>query len=136
MVSQYTGLETEVNNDENVNFNRNRLDADGNAIDIKDPPEGQKYMTLQLEGIKNVAADERVCRICLSEEEENNPIISPCKCIGSVRYIHLLCIQEWLESKKHKKETPFVNSYIWRGLECEICKAQYKDIITIPKTGQ
>lgn len=92
-------------------------------------------MTLQLEGVKTIA-EEKVCRICLSEEEPNNPIISPCKCIGSVRYIHLFCIQEWLESKKHKKETPFVNSYIWRGLECEICKAQYQDIIKIPLTGQ
>lgn len=51
-----------------------------------------------------------------------------------MRFIHLKCIQEWLESKKHKKETPWVNSYIWRGLECEICKSQYLDIITYPGT--
>ena len=62
------------------------------------------------------------CRICLSEEEPGNPIISPCDCTGSVGFIHLECIREWLEGKKHKKETPIVNSYIWRGLECEICK--------------
>ena len=66
--------------------------------------------------------DEKVCRICLSEEEPGNPIISPCMCTGSVKYIHLGCIKEWLHGKMHKKETPFVNSYIWRGLECEICK--------------
>jgi len=34
---------------------------------------------------------------------------------------------EWLENKKHMKETPYVNSYIWKNLECEICKANYKD---------
>ena len=69
--------------------------------------------------------EEIMCRICLSEEEPDNPIISPCNCIGSVKWIHVECIREWLEGKKHKKETPFVNSYIWRGLECEICKAFY-----------
>jgi len=74
------------------------------------------------------------CRICLSEEEPDNPIISPCQCIGSVKYIHLECIREWLESKKHKKETPLVNSYIWRGLECEICISAYRDEVVLPKT--
>jgi E3 ubiquitin-protein ligase DOA10 len=80
--------------------------------------------------------DEPMCRICLCEEEPDNPIISPCKCTGSVQYIHLNCIQEWLEGKKHKKETSLVNSYIWRGLECEICKSFYDDIIIHPKTGK
>lgn len=76
--------------------------------------------------------DDVCCRICLSEEEPGNPIISPCSCTGSVKYIHLECIKEWLEGKKHKKETPYVNSYIWRGLECEICKAFYNDVVTLP----
>ena len=29
------------------------------------------------------------------------------------------------------KETPFVNSYIWKGLECEICKCSYEDMVTL-----
>jgi E3 ubiquitin-protein ligase DOA10 len=73
--------------------------------------------------------EETVCRICLCEEEEGNPLISPCDCKGGVKYIHVECIKEWLESKKHKKETAYVNSYIWRGLECELCKSPYKDLI-------
>ena len=80
------------------------------------------------------AEEEIVCRICLCEEEPENPIISPCECTGSVKYIHVNCIREWLEGKKHKKETQYVNSYIWRGLECEICKAPYKDTIKLPKS--
>jgi hypothetical protein len=77
-------------------------------------------------------SDEKNCRICLGEEEPDNPIISPCKCTGSVQYIHLECLKEWLEGKKHKKETLLVNSYIWRGLECEICKNQYNDMVMLP----
>lgn len=41
---------------------------------------------------------------------------------------------EWLDGKKHMKETPVVNSYIWKNLECEICKASYYDTIML-KTG-
>ena len=81
--------------------------------------------------MKERQPEEICCRICLSEEEPGNPIISPCDCIGSVKYIHLNCISEWLDSKRHKKETPYVNSYIWRGLECEICKGAYRDEVTI-----
>jgi hypothetical protein len=29
------------------------------------------------------------------------------------------------------KETPIVNSYIWKNLECEICKTSYTDSTTL-----
>ena len=29
------------------------------------------------------------------------------------------------------KETEWVNSYIWKNLECEICKTSYADLQTI-----
>ena len=109
-----------------------------NRIGNRDPNEAatdlsflqkRNAQTLEAQGLaggKN-KHEEIQCRICLSPEEDpiDNPIINPCQCIGSVKYIHLECIREWLEGKKHKKETPYVNSYIWRGLECEICKAFY-----------
>ena len=45
--------------------------------------------------------DDKTCRICLEEAEElRNPLITPCKCIGSVRFIHMNCLREWLVSKK------------------------------------
>ena len=70
-----------------------------------------------------------VCRICLSEEEiPDHELITPCKCAGSMRYIGLSCLKEWLEGKRHCKETPIVNSYIWKNLECEICKHPFKDM--------
>lgn len=75
--------------------------------------------------------DGLICRICLSEEEPENILISPCNCTGSMKHIHLECLREWLEGKKHCKLTPFVNSYIWKNLECEICKCNYPDSITL-----
>ena len=46
-----------------------------------------------------------------------------------MRYVGLSCLKSWLEGKRHCKETPVVNSYIWKGLECEICKHPFKDIV-------
>ena len=37
-----------------------------------------------------------ICRICLSEEGDDqrniNPLFSPCKCAGTMKYIHLNCL--------------------------------------------
>eukprot|EP00347_Sterkiella_histriomuscorum_P004352 403360777 len=71
------------------------------------------------------------CKICLSEEDSQNPMITPCNCTGSMQHIHFECLREWLEGKKHMKETPYVNSYIWKNLECEICKHSYSDLVTL-----
>lgn len=40
----------------------------------------------------------QVCRICLSEDEteQNNPLLSICKCAGSMSMIHVRCINDWL----------------------------------------
>ena len=43
----------------------------------------------------------KACRICLDDtQEEDNPFIIPCKCSGSMRFIHLKCLREWLDSKR------------------------------------
>lgn len=40
--------------------------------------------------------EQHCCRICFeSEETPENPLISPCKCTGSMRYIHRSCLDEW-----------------------------------------
>lgn len=70
-----------------------------------------------------------ICRICLSEEElPEHELITPCKCMGSMRFIGLSCLKNWLAGKRHCKETSIVNSYIWKNLECEICKSPFKEI--------
>lgn len=48
--------------------------------------------------MKGAAALEsgKACRICLDDtEEEGNPFITPCKCAGSMKFIHLQCLREW-----------------------------------------
>ena len=57
----------------------------------------------------------------------HHELISPCTCAGSMKYIGVSCLKEWLEGKRHQKETDVVNSYIWKGLECEICKTPFKE---------
>lgn len=67
-----------------------------------------------------------VCRICLGDETEmDNPLIAPCKCAGSMRLIHHLCLKQWFHQKRVVKVGSVVTTYFWKNLECELCKQAY-----------
>lgn len=41
-----------------------------------------------------------LCRICqMGETSKSNPLIEPCRCTGSLQYVHQDCIKKWLRSK-------------------------------------
>ena len=63
------------------------------------------------------------CRICLDDTEtEDNPFIIPCKCIGSVRYIHVDCLRGWFSNKKEETYHRGILSIYWEEIKCELCK--------------
>lgn len=37
--------------------------------------------------------DENICRICLEGENLEKVLISPCKCSGSMKYVHEECLK-------------------------------------------
>ena len=79
----------------------------------------------------NKIRKEAQCRVCLGEEEdeeiEDNPLITPWKCSGTMQYIHLDCLKKWLDSKIHTKLTEFTFSYNWKNLVCELWGDRLKD---------
>ncbi len=63
-----------------------------------------------------------ICRFCLCEDNENsNPLITPCKCSGTMKYIHIDCLKNWLKSKITIKNIPHMISYSFKQLHCELC---------------
>ena len=108
------------NDDNDNNDNKNNIsDAVNNKL---------KYLYIKLKNVQEKNKNKPLkCRICFTEGdfEGNNPLISPCNCIGSVRYIHLNCLRKWLTSKVNVKSTTTNNiyCYTYTYLECEICKA-------------
>ena len=64
----------------------------------------QEKLRLELQQRAKLAIEGKVCRICLGEEEDKaDPLISPCKCAGTMSHIHLECLREWLNSKRTMK---------------------------------
>ena len=79
-----------------------------------------------------------ICRICYQEEDDPliNPLIRPCKCSGSMKYIHLKCLLSWLKSRTIRQQNNIIenndyfNSYfITKEIECELCKEPFPDFI-------
>ncbi|ORX55859.1 hypothetical protein BCR36DRAFT_320399 [Piromyces finnis] len=62
--------------------------------------------------------DKRVCRICfggVNDVLESGKLISPCKCKGSMKYVHVNCLNEWRLASANKA------SYY----QCDQCKYKY-----------
>ena len=56
------------------------------------------------------------CRICFEKETKTNPLIAPCLCEGSIKYVHQKCLKNWLNFSNIKPELS----------KCEICKCKYE----------
>ncbi|MDR3548265.1 MAG: E3 ubiquitin-protein ligase MARCH [Candidatus Pacebacteria bacterium] len=67
------------------------------------------------------------CRICLGDDlrDLSNPVISPCKCSGSMGNVHLNCLRRWIKQKTTITSSTFVTSVTWKSLACELCKTPY-----------
>jgi hypothetical protein len=53
------------------------------------------------------------CRVCHGESEPNRELYYPCKCDGSIKYVHQDCLKEWL---KHAREKT----------KCELCGEKFR----------
>lgn len=49
-----------------------------------------------------------ICRICHCESDPQNPLLTPCYCSGSLKYVHQACLQQWLTASETNA--------------CELCK--------------
>lgn len=72
------------------------------------------------------------CRVCLSDQTStDNPMLAPCNCAGTMRLIHLNCLQHWLRSRLTTKASANVVSFSWKTLDCELCKKSFPSRVTI-----
>lgn len=73
-----------------------------------------------------------LCRVCYCDDGDNDgPLIQPCSCSGTMKYIHLTCLQKWLKSKIIPKNSSNDNclAFSLKQIECELCKSLLPDYI-------
>lgn len=57
-------------------------------------------------------SDPDTCRICRGDGSAEEPLFYPCKCSGSIKYVHQDCLMEWLSHSQKK--------------HCELCKTPFR----------
>lgn len=60
----------------------------------------------------DTSVDPDTCRICRGEGTPDEPLFYPCKCSGSIKYVHQDCLMEWLSHSQKK--------------HCELCKTPFR----------
>ncbi|XP_060102551.1 E3 ubiquitin-protein ligase MARCHF1 isoform X1 [Heteronotia binoei] len=59
----------------------------------------------------DLSDDFSVCRICHCEGDDENPLITPCRCTGTLRFVHQACLHQWIKSSDTRC--------------CELCKYDF-----------
>ncbi|CAD6505403.1 BgTH12-00894 [Blumeria graminis f. sp. triticale] len=62
--------------------------------------------------IENEIREPDTCRICRGEGDVSESLFYPCKCSGSIKYVHQGCLMEWLSHSQKK--------------HCELCKTAFR----------
>ena len=76
--------------------------------------------------INNEIKSKIICRLCyLDESTITDPLISPCNCSGTMKYIHLSCLKKSIKSKYNKKSTDSLEMFLFQNYACEICLTPY-----------
>lgn len=77
-----------------------------------DPPANDPGQVPPLHPSVKSQEDLDTCRICRGEGTPEEPLFYPCKCSGSIKYVHQDCLMEWLSHSQKK--------------HCELCKTSFR----------
>lgn len=129
------------------NINSNKKDKKKNiineiAVTKLDSQEKEIEKVLKINDLKSMKKRESIfskvekkniiCRICYMEEESpKNPLIQPCICDGSLKYVHLACLRQWISTHSCIRIDKNENCAIFliKPVNCELCKAKFPDYI-------
>ena len=121
-----------------IKFSKNNNNNDNNkSINTNFSQILKEVQTIETNKMKKMKESKdttinKVCRICYGEEEsEDNPLVQPCTCSGSMKYIHLNCLKTWINTSVNIKleSTEYCNIYSYKAAECELCKTTFPDFI-------
>ena len=133
-----TKKETKTKNKENKNReNYFKSDKDKKEKKLKKSKKKEKEKEKEKENILKSPKNKAICRICYGDDSTiENPLICPCICKGSMKYIHYDCLKNWQNSKIEEdisvdSENPEVEviSYNRKDISCELCKEKLPDYV-------
>lgn len=120
------------NNSLNTNINMKETLGTSQLQNEKKEPGSTRTM---LKSVKSKKKSKKVCRICYGDEDtDENPLVHPCQCSGTMKNIHLECLRQWLSTRMCQKvsssnDNPDSAVFQIKQVECELCKTKLPDYI-------
>eukprot|EP00584_Thalassiosira_punctigera_P011050 CAMPEP_0172527392 /NCGR_PEP_ID=MMETSP1067-20121228/2089_1 /TAXON_ID=265564 ORGANISM="Thalassiosira punctigera, Strain Tpunct2005C2" /NCGR_SAMPLE_ID=MMETSP1067 /ASSEMBLY_ACC=CAM_ASM_000444 /LENGTH=642 /DNA_ID=CAMNT_0013311127 /DNA_START=125 /DNA_END=2053 /DNA_ORIENTATION=+ len=69
------------------------------------------------------ANDVPTCYMCFDDEDTpENPMITPCKCLGDTKYVHVECLRKW-HTAEADNQVCFLSSV---DATCSVCKTTFR----------
>ena len=65
-------------------------------------------------------AEEKTCRLCWGDDDDD-PLVQPCACRGSAKWIHVHCLEEWRRTSP-KQDAAY---------RCGQCMDEYRDALSL-----
>uniref|UniRef100_A0A061SD69 Membrane associated ring n=1 Tax=Tetraselmis sp. GSL018 TaxID=582737 RepID=A0A061SD69_9CHLO len=73
--------------------------------------------------LENECTEKYMCRICFEETTEVGELVSPCKCTGTQKYVHLKCLRRWQENVLRNSRS--LDGYDERAIKCSVCRTPF-----------
>ena len=127
-----------INNNMNTNINNSQNESiiEEGKIDLENNNKSKRKEKSNSDNVSlnsdKSSTSRPTCRICyLHNSDIENPLVSPCKCSGSMKFIHYKCLKHCIEVNLSKKIEPNYKYYYWKNYICEICKEEYPKYIKL-----
>lgn len=125
VIETHDGVENRILSEEKIQkIMKDTTSNAGGFLDLAETDGENSDDSSQEEGaIPKVVGDEPVCYMCFDEEDTpENPMITPCKCLGDTRFVHVDCLRKW-HTAEADNQVCFLSSV---DATCSVCKSTFR----------
>lgn len=123
VVETHNGVENRILSEEKIQkIMKDTTNSNNGFLDLGETDNENSEDSVSSE--ENTDNDENpVCYMCFDDEiTDDNPLITPCKCRGDTRYVHVNCLRKW-HTAEADNQICFLSSV---DAQCSVCKSTFK----------
>mmetsp|Transcript_17288 Transcript_17288/g.32745 ORF Transcript_17288/g.32745 Transcript_17288/m.32745 type:complete len:857 (+) Transcript_17288:487-3057(+) len=124
VIETHNGKENRVLSEDKIqSIMRDTTNSSGGFLDLMETDDGENSDDSMAQSKKQPTGDSPFCYMCFDDEDTlENPLISPCKCRGDTRYVHVNCLRKW-HTAEADNQICFLSSV---DATCSVCKTTFK----------
>jgi len=126
VIETHDGVENRILSEEKIQkIMKDTTSSNGGFLDLAET-DGENSDDSSQDGnprSTSTPTDVPTCYMCFDEEDTTeNPMITPCKCLGDTRYVHVECLRKW-HTAEADNQICFLSSV---DATCSVCKTTFR----------